>query len=139
MLSTRRLERVRAEHAALAARAEQLRLTQARLERRLAEAGPGAGVERKAVLDRIALAAWLPLGVALGLLVLQIHWHRYILRDPTAYAAILWLGSPALWAALIAWPYRRVNGACRAAWVVGLLLTLLPVAHLAVTLALGRR
>lgn len=138
-LSTQRLERVRVEHEALATRAEALRLTQQKLEQRLAEAGPGSGAERKPALDRIALAAWLPLSVAFCLLFFQFHWHRYILRDPTVYAAILWLGSPALWAALIAWPYRRVSRACRVAWLTGLALALVPAIHLVVTLALGHR
>lgn len=91
-------------------------------------------MQREAQLDRIALAAWLPLVIAFFLLFFQVHWHRYIGRDATVIPALLWLGTPALWAAVVAWPYRQTSGSCRAALLLGVLLTLTPLIHIAVVL-----
>ncbi|HJL02635.1 MAG TPA: hypothetical protein RMH85_01350 [Polyangiaceae bacterium LLY-WYZ-15_(1-7)] len=100
------------------------------LDRRLQEAGPlsGAGGWRA---DRVDVAAWVLALLSVPLLYAHVVWNEYIERDPTVIPAILWLATPGLLAVLVAWPYRKVSGRCRAALVFGLLGVLAPLVNLA--------
>ena len=94
------------------------------------EAGPlsGAGGWRA---DRVDVAAWVLALLSVPLLYAHVVWNEYIERDPTVIPAILWLATPGLLAVLVAWPYRKVSGRCRAALVFGLLGVLAPLVNLA--------
>ena len=79
-------------------------------EERLAEAGPGGGLKRGAVRDRVHVAALVLLLIGVPTLIFQVLWHEYIDNDPSIIPAILWLGTPTLLALIIAWPYRSRGG-----------------------------
>jgi hypothetical protein len=114
----------RAEVRAAIARADGER---ARAQALVAEGATGRGPRRE---DRVDVAAWGLVAVALLLIPLHIDWHRYVARDPTVVAAIAWLGAPAVLALMVAWPYRGVSVACRGAFLVALVACLVPLVNL---------
>ena len=118
------------EHERLETEIATARAALAQLDERLAEAGPGGG-PRGVRRDRIDWAAWLLLLAALGLVALHADWHDYVSDDPTVIGAIFLLGSPALLALLVAWPYRLVSLRCRWAVRVALALCLVPFVNVA--------
>ena len=111
----------------VAARAR-LEADAAGLEARLREAGPGAG-ERGPSRDRIGVAALTLALIGLPLLLVHAAWHPYVRHDRDVLPAVLLLGAPGALGALIAWPYRRHSGSCRAGLAVGSAFAVLAVVH----------
>ena len=100
-----------------------------RAEARLREAGPGAGW-RGPRRDRIDLAALVLVLVCVPLLPLHIRWHHHIATDASVIPAIVWLGTPGLLAALVAWPYRGRGPRFVALLALGILFALAPLLNL---------
>jgi hypothetical protein len=119
--------------AALEAKIDQARRELRTARARLEEAGPGGG-SRGARRDRIDIAAWVLVAVAVCLGYFHVDWNRSVAREPSVIAAILWLGSPALLALLVAWPYRAFSRRCRWAVVAAGVLCLVPLANVIVGL-----
>jgi len=105
---------------------------EARAAARLREAGPGAGLFRGGRRDRIDLAVAILVFVGLPLSLFHLPWHRFIHRDPTVIPAILWLGTPGLLGAILAWPYRRRGPRFRLLLGLSLVVVLLPLVNLVV-------
>ena len=126
----RELTELEREEAELRARLDHEQRLTRRAEQRLREAGPGAGLRRSGRRDRVDLAVAVLVLVALPLALLHIPWHRYIHRDPTVIPAILWLGTPGLVGAILAWPYRRRGRRFRLLLTLALGVALLPLLNL---------
>lgn len=101
---------------------------------RLDEAGPGGGSRRDAYRDRIDLAGMVLLAVCVPLLYWHWDWNRHVPSDQSVIPAILMLGTPALLATLVLWPYRSRGRRFVLLLVAALLLALLPLANIAIGL-----
>jgi len=134
-----RLDQLEREHLSLCeqeARLEQElrqeRELEAQAAARLKEAGPGGGLHRLGRRDRIDLAVLVLVLLSLPLIYFHVTWHPYVHRDPTVIPAILWLGTPGLLGAILAWPYRSRGSRFRLLLLFALLFAMLPLANLLV-------